>query len=240
MESFLSSGTPQTFVFFHIGTDISMPAMLVETIRLTNADAEIIQCSDENSPAVPGVSRVDRGEYNPNQLMIGRLEAFSQLALGTPALYLDTDMLVIRPINVRALLNQLRVSFCHRSFNFYGPFIGAQRGLDFSEYAGKPLGEVYPYVACATATIDHTVWGELAQTLDRLDPKFKIWYGDQEAMKVWAAENPGAFSTHPEEVFGCLPEEKTHLKLAHILHFKGAHRKPLMERVYGALKHGRK
>jgi hypothetical protein len=239
MESFLSLGTPQTFVFFHIGSDISMPTMLVETIRLTNADTEIIQCSDAHSPAVHGVSRVDRGEYDPKHLMIGRLKAFAQLALTSPALYLDTDMLVVRPIDVSALLNQHRVSFCHRSFNFYGPFIGTQRGLDFSEYAGKPLGEVYPYVACATSTIDHTVWGELVQTLERLDPKFKIWYGDQEAMKVWASENSGAFSTHPEEVFGCLPEEKTHLKLARVLHFKGVHRKPLMEKVYAALKRGR-
>lgn len=232
MESFLSLGTPQTFVFFHIGTDISMPTMLVETIRLTNADSEIIQCSDENSPEVSGVSRVDRGEYDPNQLMIGRLKAFSQLGLTSPALYVDTDMLVIRPIDVSALLNQHRVSFCHRSFNFYGPFIGTQRGLDFSEYAGKPLGEVYPYVACATATKDQTVWGELAQILESLDPKFKIWYGDQEAMKVWATENPGAFSTHPERDYGCLPEEKQHINLAHILHFKGAHRKAAMANVF--------
>ena len=223
------------FVFFHVGPDLSMPSMLAQTIRLTNPRAEIIHCTDRVTPAIEGVDWVHRDELDTSRLMTARLQVFSSLGLSEPALYLDTDMLVIKPIDVLGLLEDKRVSFCARSFNFYGPFIGSQRGLDFNEYAGQPLGEVYPYVACSTATQDHTVWGELVLSLQSLDPKFAVWYGDQEAMKVWARTHPNQMKTHPESRFGCLPEEKTHLKEASVLHFKGAARKALMHRVFGAI-----
>ena len=223
------------FVFFHVGSDTSLPTMLTKTIKLTNPSAEVIQCSDETTPLVEGVDHVQRGEYDPNRLMIGRLRAFSSLGLTRPALYLDTDMLVIKPIQINEILQGKHASFCARSFNFYGPFIGSQRGLDFSEYAGQPLGEVYPYVACSTITQDWTVWGELAKTLEGLHPKFKQWYGDQEAMKTWAKKNPVQFKTHTERELGCLPEEKEHLPGASILHFKGVARKPLMLKLFQRL-----
>lgn len=226
-------------VFFHVGPDLSMPSMLAKTIRLTNPTAEIIQCTDRRTPTVEGVDRVHRDDLDTNRLMTARLQVFSNLGLNHPAIYLDTDMLVIKPIDVLSLLEDKRVSFCSRSFNFYGSFTGFQRGLDFSEYAGRPLGEVYPYVACSTATQDHSVWGELVTTLHSLDPKFAVWYGDQEAMKVWAKTQPSQMKIHPESRFGCLPEESAHLNDASVLHFKGLARKDQMYKVFEAITRSR-
>ena len=39
-----------TFVFFHVGENSDQPQMLVNSIRLTNRDADIIFCSNESTP----------------------------------------------------------------------------------------------------------------------------------------------------------------------------------------------
>ena len=209
-----------------------MPTMLTQSIRLTNNEATVVQCTDMATPAVKGVDFLHREDLDATRLMTSRLQAFDSLELHEPAIYLDTDMLVIKPIDIPSLLEDKRASFCARSFNFFGSFIGSQRGLDFSEYAGQPLGQVYPYVACSTVTKDHSIWTELVETLKTLESKFAVWYGDQEAMKVWAQLNQNQFKTHPESMFGCLPEERNHLNEACVLHFKGAMRKELMHKFF--------
>lgn len=226
-----SSGS-ETFVFFHVGQDVRLPTMLTHSIRKTNRNAQIIQCSDRETQKVDGVDAIHRDNVNPSSLMTARLQGFSNLRLVEPAIYLDTDMLVLKAIRVRELLCGRRVSFCARSFNTSGAFIGNQRGIDFTEYEGRPLGEVYPYVACSTVTESYTVWEELLAVLIRLDPKYAIWYGDQEAMKIWCRSRSGQFSTHTEAEYGCLPEEKSHLPSCKIVHFKGQARKSLMTRLY--------
>jgi len=222
-----------TFVFFHVGPDISQPMMLAHSIELRNPGARIIQCTDHETPEVPRATEVRRAGCDVSKLMIARLEGFAELGLTEPAIYLDTDMLVLTPIEPKQLLGDKTALLCKRSFNLGGAFIGKQRGLDFSEYQGKPLGDVYPYVACATISRDATFWRELATILLRLDPKFLDWYGDQEAMRGWVStadsKKVGFLS---EKEYGCLPEERTFIKTASVLHFKGQQRKPVMSHFY--------
>lgn len=218
-----------TFVFFHVGANLNMPEMLTKSIRITNGKARIIQCTDYETPVVENVDIVHRVVLDTSRLMQGRLKAFSTLGLREEAIYLDTDMLVVKPINVFALLQNQRASLCSRSFGLTGVFNTQQRGLDFSEFYGRPLGNVYPFVACSTVTDSCAIWTEWEKILEGLDPKFSIWYGDQEAMKIWARDNQTNMSTHDESIFGCLPEERAHLVNASILHFKGLQRKRLME-----------
>ncbi len=224
------------FVFFHVGADVSQPAMLAHSIRATNPAAQIIQCTDKSTPVVPNVNEVHRTTGDPDKLMIYRLQGFAALGLKEPALYLDTDMLVLRQISPIELLGQHEAILCKRSFNLQGPFIGRQRGLDFSEYHNKPLGEVYPFVACTTISRSQDFWEELSEILIRLDRKFLEWYGDQEAMKAWGRSHSiDSYGTLPESEYGCLPEERQMLKNAKILHFKGHQRKAAMTKFYNAI-----
>jgi hypothetical protein len=48
------------------------------------------------------------------------------------------------------------------------------------------MGLVYPYLACATVSNTSEFWNQLVEVLSKLETKFKQWYGDQEAMKIWA------------------------------------------------------
>jgi hypothetical protein len=167
--------------------------------------------------------------------MTYRLNAFAKCGLDAPAMYLDTDMLMVKPVDPASLLGNSKIAMCRRSFNIDSPFNGSFRGLDFLEYDRKPLGSVYPFVACCTVTRDAKVWGELLELLLGLDRKFHLWYGDQEALKRFVRDGEDHRRSEcafiPESIFGCLPEETKFLPNAAIIHFKGI-RKSAMASVH--------
>jgi hypothetical protein len=156
--------------------------------------------------------------------------AFSSLRLDRPAIYLDTDMIVLLPCDPRRILGDKRVILCKRSFGKDDIFNPNFRGMNLSEYQGMSLNDVYPYIACSTVTESYREWEALASMLDALDPKFKVWYGDQEALKVYAQQFPRDVGFMPESVYGCLPEFYDTNIQRHILHFKGERRKLMMKK----------
>lgn len=234
-----------TYVFFHVGDDIAQPSMLVNSIRLADPESEVIQCSDESTPAVRGVTKVWRGSFSREYIMTARLEAFAQLNLTTPAIYLDTDMLVVNRLPADALLSSKKPVLCRRSFNRDARFNTNFRGQDYSEHSGKTLDQVYPILACCTATPNGTFWQSLLGIAGKLDERYRIWYGDQEALRTWISINPTEYLVAEEQDVACLPETirdrdpKRGTPMA--LHFKGPSRKALMAQIYeqlGSKQHG--
>lgn len=198
-----------TFVFFHVGDDEKkLMDRLTSSIRKVMPDADIIMCTDETTAIPDEVDSVHIGKYDRTKLMTERLRAFSELRLPTPAIYIDSDMEMIASFDPAKLLGNKSMMMCRRSFNKEAIFNPYQRGLDFSEYTGKTIDEVYPYLACATITSDWTSWGKLYDTLRLfLAEKFHIWYGDQEALKICGlSESPENIGFISEAEFGCLPE----------------------------------
>ena len=224
------------YVFFYVGDDVTQPAMLAKSIRLADESAHIIHCGDRHTPPISDVSmRVDF-EGERRRIMSFRLKAFADLGLVEPAIYIDTDMLCVNPINSAELTKDNPTRFCTRKFNLDWSFNGNFGGLDFREYDKKPIGDVYPYVACATATVNADVWQQLYDILETLHPKFKLWYGDQEAMKqycIGARLCPDAGL--PETIYGCLPEQTAYVPHASLIHFKGASRKEEMNHAFARL-----
>lgn len=218
-----------TFVFLHVGPDASLPALLVRSIRAVHGDAQIIQCSDHATAAVAGVDEVRRFEGDTTTLMTFRLASFAALEQPAPALYLDTDMLCVGPLEPQSMLGDCEVAVCSREFGRAALFNTRFGGLDLTEYAGKTIGEIYPYVACATVTRGAAFWADCLANLASLPPKFRRWYGDQEAIRNVVSLGKYRTAHLPESVYGCLPERRTNDSAApRLLHFKGAARKPLM------------
>jgi hypothetical protein len=215
-----------SIVFLHVGDD-QLVKLFVKSIKLSCKNIEIIQCSDLKTPAVDGVDFVFRHDGDITNLMTFRLECFSNLRRRTPAIYLDTDMLVLNDLSA-ILVNTTQVGLCRREFGRAGMFNINFNGLDLSEYSGMTLDEVYPFIACCTLTPSFEFWSRALTTLKNLDPKFHYWYGDQEAIKIVAGQMSDADKLLlPESVYGCLPEyiQNTQPK---IIHFKGPSRKKLM------------
>ena len=227
MLNYEATRVRDNFVFFHVGDDISYPQKMVKSLLRHNPNANVIMCTDENTPDVMGIT--DRKEFavDRENLMYSRMKAFAELDFSKPALYIDTDMIFVDRVEVEKLLQNKRASLCRREFGKDAIFNVEQRGIRFDEYEGKTLDELYPYVGCAVATESGYTWREMLKIYDKLDPKFKKWYGDQEVLREYGKRY--APPQMPESVIGCLPEHKH--DGAKIIHYKGPSRKPLFEAV---------
>jgi len=203
-----------------------MPTAMVSSVRRLDPDATIIQCSDLNSPAIAGVDKTARFNLKIDRIMHARLQAFSELGLKSPALYLDTDMLLLKKINISELFqNEVDAIVCRRSFQKDLIFNHKMRGLDFSEYASQTLDQVFPYIACSTITRNNEFWEDCKYALELLKDNYHQWYGDQEAIKIVIESKRLKVTTLPERIIGCLPESLKDNPDAHIVHFKGPSRK---------------
>ena len=221
----------KTFVFLQVGDD-PLATMMVNSIIFSNPNSRIIQCSDLQTNKINGVTEVFRLDSDVTNLMTFRLEVFAKLKLTEPAVYLDSDMLVLGEIFVDQFLKEAEVVLCERSFNRDGKFNVNFKNMNLSQYSNKNLFEVYPILACFTITKSHEFWLTCFNNLLQLDKKFHFWYGDQEAMRNIAIT--GKFKIHyvPESQVACLPEffQKDSPPLC--LHFKGINRKNLMMNFY--------
>jgi hypothetical protein len=221
---FQTTRVRDNFVFFHVGDDISYAQKMVKSLLRHNPNANVIMCTDKDTPDVMGIT--DRREFavDRENLMFSRMKAFAGLNFAEPALYIDTDMIFVDRVVVGDILGAAEIVMCRREFGRDAIFNVEQRGLRFDEYKDMTIDEVYPFVGCVTATKNSAPWEIMLGMYDKLDPKFKKWYGDQEVLKKYAESEADMMS---ESVYGCLPEHKH--DGAKILHFKGPSRKHLFE-----------
>jgi hypothetical protein len=195
------------FVFLHVGADGLLPTLLVRSIRAQHPHARLIQCSDHLTQEIGGVSEVFRSRGNISNLMRFRLVCFARLGLTTPALYLDTDMLVMAPIDPALVLGECEIAVCAREFGRTNLINTSFGGMNLSEYEGKTFGEIYPYLGCATISQNAAFWQECLDEMDRLDPKFHFWYGDQEAIRNIVNAGKYRSTLLPESIYAFLPGE---------------------------------
>ncbi len=230
----MNSDSSTIFVFLHIGDDPNVELM-VKSVRLTNLNAKIIQCSDQDTKKISGVTDVFRIQSKTENIMIFRLEAFYKLGLKKPAIYIDTDLILLSAINAYELLETDEVAYCQRSFGSNDQINISFRGMDLSEYKNKTVGEVYPIIACFTVTRSFQFWLDCYNNLLQLEEKFHKWYGDQEAMRNII--NLGMYKSRglQEAQVACLPEFFNQKSPPLGMHYKGPFRKKLMKHAFDQL-----
>lgn len=215
------------FVFFHVGDNVAVPQNMVNSIRANMPNAYIIMCTDHETPRVDGVDETIMGTYDRTKLMEARLKAFSDALVEVPAMYIDTDMLFQAPVNPTELLGNKDVMVCRRSFHRDALFNTKMTGFDMSEYEGDTMDEVYPYLACATITRDYRSWAGMHGLLTAVIPdKYKVWYGDQEAIKIMAqGMDQSKVGYLNEWEYACLPEFEDEIVrvglMPKVIHYKG-------------------
>ena len=214
------------FVFFHVG-DITQPQLLTLSIKKFNPESKIYFITDLSTKDIEGVTKTVRLDLDSENLMISRLEGFSKLELNKPAVYIDTDVLVVRPIPI-SLFEEKDIILCNRSFSSDALINTSFRGMDLSEFAGRTFGEVYPFLACFTYSKNYKFWSECYKTLLNLDQKFHFWYGDQEALRIVYASKIFNIGLLDEKIICTLPEYSKPGDGSYSVHFKGSKRKSLM------------
>lgn len=220
LKRFLTGeGYPPTFVFFRTGTEEQLwySRKFVKSLRDTNPDARIIMCTDSKTPVIEGTERFEL-DLDLEDYMEYRLKIYAALGLQYPAMYMDDDMIVCDEMNPEVLLGDKQALFCERFFDKDLIMNTHIKGLEFKEHEGKTLYQAFPFLACATVTKDNKIWSELLDILNHIDPKYRTWYGDQEAMKIWSKMNE--VGTLSESEYACLPEYLSG-RNPKIIHYKG-------------------
>lgn len=210
------------FVFFYVGADISVPTKMVASLKAVMPEAEVIMCTDDATPEVPGVSerKISRGDVN--QIMYWRTRAFAEARIMRPAMYIDTDMLFLLPLDPATILDDREIMFCRRTFQRDMGFNGEQRGGAFKELNNIPLGTLYPYLGCATITKNYHAWKALSILMGFMGSNLRSWYGDQEALKIYAHMlYPELVGEIHEVDYACPPDEMSEDFVPYIVHYKG-------------------
>ena len=217
------------FTFLHVGHDVVCPSLLVRSIRAFHSDATILQCSDLSAPQIEGTDAVHRIEGDIANLMTFRLTCFSKLKIGAPTIFLDTDMLCLQKLDLAAILQDNDIAVLYREFEKKIFVNVGYKGISLTEYSGRTVGQVWPYLACTTITKSPDFWNDCLQNLLQLHPKFHHWYGDQEVIRNVVGRNKHKTTSLPESIYACLPEAHPQYGDAvKLLHFKGRRRKPAM------------
>ena len=214
------------FVFFHVG-DVQQPRLLVKSIQKFNPDSNIYFITDNETESIDGVTNTLRIECDRENLMTSRLNGFSQLKLNKPAVYIDTDILIIKPITLDLFLEH-DVYLCLRSYQKDNMITTNYRGLDLSEYSKKSIGEVYPFLACFTYTKNYNFWEDCLEILNTLDKKFHFWYGDQEALRIINDSKKYDMGYIDESIICAVPEISFKRNPPYSIHFKGKKHKKRM------------
>jgi hypothetical protein len=215
------------FVFFHVGDDTLYPTLLTKSIKKFNPDSKIFYITDKKSKIIEGVTNTFRIDCNTTDLSIARALGYFQLKLNSPAIYIDTDVLLTSNIP-NELFNKNEVYLCKRSFWINRKFNHFFRGNDYSEHKGKTLGEVFPFICCFAYTANYKFWEECYKIQINLNKKFHDWYGDQESLKIINDQKKFNIGCLEESLICSIPEMLNKTSKVYSIHFKGPVRKKLM------------
>jgi len=214
------------FVFFHVG-DTFYPTLLTKSIKKFNPDSKIFYITDKKNKNIEEVTNTIRIDCNSDNLMASRLLGFSELKLKTPAIYIDSDVLITKNIP-NELFDQNEIYLCKRSFMIHSIINTSFKNMDLGEYKNKTLGEVYPFIACFTYAANYKFWQECYKILINLNKKFHYWYGDQEALRIINSQKKFNIGYLNESLICSTPEMLNETSKVYSVHFKGPRRKELM------------
>jgi hypothetical protein len=211
MSSRLSIG------FLHVGPDLALPSLMVASARAAMPGAEIVQMTDGETPAVPGVDTLARRDWNGKKLMIFRLAHLAALER-TACVLLDTDVIVQRPLE----------------HVFEQPFDVALtvRHERIKDLDGVNIVERMPYNTGVMFSRAPQFWVQALEYCRGLTDDLHDWYGDQVSVKHVADSGGFKVLELPCNPYNHTPRvEQEPVQDCYVVHYKGA-RKEWMKRRF--------
>ena len=207
--------------FLHVGADHAIPSLMVASVKAAMPGTEIVQMTDQATPAVPGVDSVVRQDWDGKKLMIYRLAHLAALERAA-CVILDTDVVVqrsIAPVFEQAFDVALTVR--HE----------AVKTLDKT----KNLTPEMPYNTGVMFSREPRFWKAALEACRALPEKQHDWWGDQLSVKQVADTGQFNVLELPCEVYNYSPgTESEDLGGRHVVHYKGARKVWMKQRFLGA------
>jgi len=232
------------FIFFHIdtkGEDLSNKhksitrddiLYFIKSIKKHHPKSKIIHCTDMETKSFNIVDFTHRTEFDTNFLMYGKIKSFSTLQIDRTSIYLDPDMLVMKNIPVSSIEDKADVFLLKRSFNNNSLLPIEFRGLTFLKHKNKKYIDIYPYIACLVICKKESFWKECLNYFKKIEHVYKIWFGDQEILRLVVEKKIFSFGFIDESNFACPPQNLNGNTRPFIIHFKGKINKELIKKYY--------
>ena len=189
--------TLNQIAFFWVGPDVTIPSLLVRSIRLAfGPQFSILQLSGRETPQVAGVTTHKKIKLSPH-IMVARLEAFAASAVTTPTLFLDADMLVLRAFDLPPL-SETDVGVTPRGERDTIRF-SKREWAEFPEFTEKDSAQMMPYIYSFVYVRSPVIFLRQLNALRKMPKRFHRWYGDQMTLKS-ELDAPGRFTIRPFDV----------------------------------------
>jgi hypothetical protein len=225
-------------VFFWVGPDVTVPSYLVKSLALfPDSDREIVQLTDQETPAIEGVTRVVRNRLSKN-IMVARLESYAAVSIDERfSFFCDADLLFLDRLQLTAAPAR-DILIMRRPNNM---LVKSHFPEHYPEFDGRTFLEVMPFLFGGIAVRNAAgFFPELLQICMRLPERFHRWYGDQVSLFEAYKLNPTAFGFLDSRVYQfpmkgvASPAELLSLRGSgvQVIHFKGSQYKTLMEPTY--------
>ncbi len=204
----------------------------ISSIKKNHPNANIVQCSDFNTPQVDGTNMILREDIDQSKIMEGRIYLYSKLNFNAMSVFLDTDMLLVRKIPFELLIEKANVFLLKRSFDLEGKLPIKFRGQYFNEHANGTLGKIYPYIGCFVIVDKKKFWKDCYNIYKKYDNNYKFWFGDQKVLNEIVNNRTYKFAFLNETDFACPPRYTIEKKPPYLIHFKGKNYKSLIKKYY--------
>ena len=234
----MKSKKNNSIVFFWIGENTEIPQILVNSIRLVMGnEINVVQLTNRSTNEVEGVNDIKRFNLS-NQIMIARLEAYSQYVPQTEnTFFCDADSIFINKLKLpENNSNKIFLSPRKNDFkinNTYPEF--------YEEFVDKTANEVMPFLFCAISTKGNQkfFFETLLETCKKLPERFHRWYGDQYSLFLATKDKLDNFKLLEPNIYqheikeSLLPSylKKIYNEGVQMLHFKGPHSKIFQEQA---------
>ena len=232
------------FIFFHIDTkreelsnkhaNIERESIVyfINSIKKYHPNSRIIHCTDFITESFKEVNQTHRTDFDRNYLMYGKIKSFSTLKINKTSIYLDPDMLLMRNIPINKFEERAEVFLLKRSFNNNVNIPVKFRGLKFLQHENKYYSDLYPYIACLVICKKEKFWKKCLSFFEEIENVYKIWFGDQEILRMIVEKNNFDFGFVEEKDFACPPQNLNGKTRPFIIHFKGKINKEIIKKYY--------
>ena len=194
--------TLNNIAFFWTGQDVTIPTLLVRSIRAAfGTSFNVHQLSDRETPMVEGVTSQKKLKLSPH-IMVARLEAYAALSIAEPTLFLDADMLVLRPFDLPPLAeNEVGVTVRGERDTFR---FSKREWAEFPEFIEKDSAQMMPYIFSFVYVRSTILFLRQLNVLRKMPKRFQRWYGDQMTLKN-ELDAPGRFAvrTFDVNIYNC-------------------------------------
>lgn len=190
--------------FLHVGEDVTLPTLMVESALKAMPGVNIIQMTDDVTPVIKGVTSVVRKPYD-GYLMTFRMQHLADLK--GDWITLDTDVIVRKDLR-EVFKQEFDVALTRR----YGTILSPD-GID--------IVEAMPYNTGVMFSRNRQFWVNCYKTLIYMPESAHKWWGDQLSVRLAAESNRFNVLELNCDTYNYTPTSEQDFKDVYALHFKG-------------------